>query len=391
MQLDDQPLALLGTLLGTSGDSPAGAVIVEAGRITQVLVSPDARQLPPRQLQAAYVAPGFVDQQVNGAVGHEVDDSAAALVALARSLPATGVTTFLPTLVSRAPERYPRCFAAFDVARAATKVDRLAARPLGLHLEGPLLSPARAGAHDAAAIAGATAASLNQLADPGRVALVTLAPERRDALMLITHLRARGIAVSLGHTDASFDAFTAGVDAGATLATHVWNAMSPLHHRAPGATGAALIDDRVTALAIADGVHTHPAAFALAVRAKGPDRLGLVTDAVAAAGTAAGTITALAGRPVSTDGGSARLQDGTLAGSMLTMDQAVRNACRLGALSPASAVHMATTVPARAMGWLDAGPLLRPGAAADLVLLDADLHVQATLIGGRVAFQRPPA
>src|SRR3569623_556813 len=102
-------------------------------------------------------------------------------------------------------------------------------RPLALHLEGPLLSPARAGAHDAAAIAGATAASLNQLADPGRVALVTLAPERRDALMLITHLRARGIAVSLGHADASFDAFTAGVDAGATLATHVWNALSPLH------------------------------------------------------------------------------------------------------------------------------------------------------------------
>src|SRR3569832_499399 len=386
MQLDDQPLALLGTLLGTSGDSPAGAVIVEAGRITQVLVSPDARQLPPRQLQAADVAPGFVDLQGNGAFGHEVDDSAAALVALARSLPATGVTTFLPTLVSRAPERYPRCFAAFDVARAATTVDRLPSRPLGLHLEGPLLSPARAGAHDAAAIAGATAASLNQLADPGRVALVTLAPERRDALMLITHLRARGIAVSLGHTDASFDAFTAGVDAGATLATHVWNAMSPLRHRAPGATGAALIDDRVTALAIADGVHTHPAAIALAVRAKGPDRLGLVTDAVAAACTAAGTITALAGRPVSTDGGSARLQDGTQAKSTLTMDQAVRNACRLGALSPASAVHMATTVPARAMGWLDAGPLLRFGVVVVLVLLVVVLFVLVFLVCGRVVF-----
>jgi len=398
MSLDDEPFALRGMILngpdGPSGAGPAGngAVIVEGGRIASILANPRPGDLPPRQLQAAYVAPGFVDLQVNGSFGHEVDDDPAALLALARSLPATGVTAFLPTLVSRAPGRYARCFAAFDVARAAAKVDPLSARPLGLHLEGPLLSPARAGAHDRAAIDGATAALLSQLADPARVALVTLAPERRDALMLITHLRARGIAVSLGHTDASFEMFTAGVDAGATLATHVWNAMSPLHHRAPGATGAALSDDRVTALAITDGVHTHPAAFTIAVRAKGAQRLGLVTDAVAAAGTAAGTVTALAGRPVITGGTSghleARLDDGTLAGSMLTMDQAVRNARRFGGLSPACAVHLATAVPARAVGRLGDGPPLRPGAVADLVLLDAELAVQATLVGGRLAFQR---
>jgi len=389
MSLDDEPLALIGTILNGAGGA-RGAVVVERGRIACLLENPAAGDLPSRQLQAAFVAPGFVDLQVNGAFGHEVDDNPAALLALARSLPATGVTTFLPTLVSRAPDRYARCFAAFDVARAAARVDPLAARPLGLHLEGPLLSPARAGAHDRAAIEGATASLLSQLADSTRVALVTLAPERRDALILITHLRARGIAVSLGHTDASFETFTAAVDAGATLATHVWNAMSPLHHRAPGATGAALSDDRVTALLIADGVHTHPAAFTIALRAKGPDRIALVTDAVAAAGTAAGRVTALAGRPVTTDGASARLEDGTLAGSIATMDQAVRNARRFAAMSPAGAVHLATTVPARALGRLVAGPLLRPGAPADLVLLDAELEVQTTLVGGRVAFQRPP-
>lgn len=391
MSFDDEPLALLGTILGSARSPANGAVIVEAGRIARVLEDPSPGELPPRQLQASYVAPGFVDLQVNGGFGHEVAEDPAALTALARALPATGVTTFLPTLVSRAPERYSRCFAAFDVARAATKVDPLAARPVGLHLEGPLLAPSRAGAHDRAAIEGATAALLSQLSDPGRVALVTLAPERRDALMLITHLRARGIAISLGHTDASFEVFTAGVDAGATLATHVWNAMSPLHHRAPGAVGAALADDRVTALAIPDGVHTHPAAFTIALRAKGLERLGLVTDAVAAAGTAAGTVTALAGRPVLTDGASARLEDGTLAGSTLTMDQAIRNARRFAGLSPAAAVYLATTVPARALGRLGAVPLVRPGAAADLVLLDAELEVQATLVGGRLAFQRPLA
>lgn len=397
MAFDDEPLALMGTILNGPGHpddaraSVNGAVIVEAGRIACLLNNPSADELPPRRLHGAYVAPGFVDLQVNGGFGHEVDDNPAALLALARALPATGVTTFLPTLVSRAPERYSRCFAAFDVARAATKVDPLAARPLGLHLEGPLLSPARAGAHDRGAIEGATAGLLSQLADPARIALVTLAPERRDVLVLITHLRARGIAVSLGHTDATFELFTAGVDAGATLATHVWNAMPPLHHRVPGAVGAALTDDRVTALAIADGVHTHPAAFAIALRAKGLERLGLVTDAVAAAGTAAGTITALAGRPVTTDGASARLDDGTLAGSTLAMDQAVRNARRFGALSVAAAVHLATAVPARALGRLASGPPLRPGVAADLVLLDEELEVQATLVGGRLAFLRSHA
>lgn len=398
MSFDDEPLALLGTILnGADGAGPAGegAVIVEGGRIACVLQKPDPASLPARQLRADYVAPGFIDLQVNGGFGHEVADDPSALLALARSLPATGVTTFLPTLVSRPAARYGRCFAAFDVARAATRVDPLSARPLGLHLEGPLLSPARAGAHDRAAIEAATASLLSQLADASRVALVTVAPERRDALMLITHLRARGIAVSLGHTDASFEMFTAAVDAGATLATHVWNAMSPLHHRAPGATGAALSDDRVTALAIADGVHTHPAAFTIALRAKGAERFGLVTDAVAAAGTPAGTVTALAGRPVITTGAGARLEarleDGTLAGATLTMDQAVRNARRFAGLSPACAVHLATAVPARALGRLADGPLLRAGAAADLVLLDAELAVQATVIGGRLAYQRASA
>ena len=387
---DDEPFALVGTLLETDLDAPGpGAVIVEAGRITAVLANPDLRALPARRLHAAYVAPGFIDLQVNGGFGHEVNDDPAALIALARRLPATGVTAFLPTLVSREPDRYPTCFAAFDAARAAGGGD--GARMLGLHLEGPLLSPARAGAHDRAAIEGATAALVEQLADPSpvaRITLVTLAPERRDALSLIGRLRARGIVVSLGHTDASFEQFTAGVDAGATLATHVWNAMSPLHHRAPGATGAALSDDRVTALAIPDGVHTHPAAFAIALRAKGIDRLGLVTDAVAAAGVDAGTLTALAGRPVTTDGTSARLGDGTLAGSTLAMDRAVRNARRFAGLSPAQAVHLATAVPARALGLLQAGALVRAGAAADLVLLDQGLEVLATLVGGRMAFQR---
>ena len=218
--------------------------------------------------------------------------------------------------------------------------------------------------------------------------LVTLAPERAGAPALIGELRARGIAVSLGHTDASFETFTAGVDAGATLTTHVWNAMSPLLHRAPGATGAALSDDRVIAMAIADGIHTHWAAFRIAARAKGRGRLVLVTDAISAAGLEIGAPgLALAGRPVTVDATGARLSDGTLAGSTLTMAQAVRNAIQFADVSPDDAVRMASGTPLRALGLRaddDAG--LRAGAPADLVLLDAELGVRATFIGGRIAY-----
>ena len=398
-----------GARVPEAAGQPAGEVWVRDGVVTAIRADAPAgdqgsgddeddhagASLVPR-LRAAYVAPGFVDLQVNGAFGHEVGADPGALRALAAALPATGVTAFLPTLVSRPEADYAACFAALDEERAAAgRGERAgAARILGLHLEGPLLAPTRAGAHARAAIETATAAAVRRLADPARVRLVTLAPEREGALALIAELRGRGIAVSLGHTDATFETFTAAVDAGARLATHVWNAMSPLHHRAPGATGAALSDDRITALAIADGVHLHPATFRLTVRAKGAGRLALVTDAIAAAGLGAGATT-LAGRPVTADATSARLADGTLAGSTLTLDRAVRNAVQFASLSIDDAVQMVSSTPRAALEAFPAGKEdrardgaggLSAGAPADLVLLDADLSVRATFVGGRLAY-----
>ena len=174
----------------------------------------------------------------------------------------------------------------------------------GLHLEGPLLSPARAGAHDRAAIAAGDATLddvLDELLAARPVRLMTLAPERPGALALIRRLQRAGVVVSLGHTDATFDQIVAGIDAGARLVTHLYNTMSPLHHRAPGAVGAALTDDRVTVGLIADGVHAHAAALNLALRAKGRERIALVTDAVAAAGRRPGRY-ALGGAPIVSDG-----------------------------------------------------------------------------------------
>jgi N-acetylglucosamine-6-phosphate deacetylase len=300
----------------------------------------------------------------------------------------------LPTLVSRGAADYDQAFAAYDtfaraadaVAPTATVVTDPPARALGLHLEGPLLAAERRGAHPRAPIEQADAALVDRLAEPRRVRVVTLAPERDGVPALVARLCARGIVVALGHTDATFEAFTVAVDAGATLATHMFNAMSPLHHRAPAATGAALTDDRVTALMIADGVHTHPATFKLAFRAKGGGRLALVTDAAPGAGLGPGP-SRLGGQSVVIDQTSARLPDGTLAGSTLTMDHAVRNAVAFAGLTAGQAVRLATAVPARVLGLADRGTL-SVGARADLVLLDEALNVTATYVGGGLAYAR---
>src|SRR5690606_38706198 len=289
----------------------------------------------------------------------------------------TGVTSFLPTLVSSPLEEMERAAAWPELAAAAPAGG---ARALGLHLEGPLLAPQRAGAHDRAVIEAAEAdpGLLDRMLALPHLRLVTLAPERPGALDRIARQVAAGITVSLGHTDADRDAVRAAASAGARLVTHLYNAMSGFAHRAPGAVGAALTDDRLVLGLIADGVHADPDAVALAVRAAGPDRVALVTDAMEAAGMPPGRY-ALAGRPVEVDGRSARLDDGTLAGSVLTLDAAVRNAVAWTGAPPAAALRMASAVPARALGLADAGEI-EVGRRADLVLFDEALEVIETIV-----------
>lgn len=416
----DGAFAVVGELIGerASGSTPAldlrdaaaaraarvpggrlGAVVVAGGRIVGVHTDAGAAQLPASRFEAAYVAPGFIDLQVNGAFGVEVGDDPTAVRTLATRLPATGVTGFLPTLISGSADGYRRAFAALAEvtdarAGAGASADGsagadgsspapvTAARVLGLHLEGPLLSPGRSGAHERAFIEAATAELLDALANPTSVRMVTLAPERDGAVDLIRRLRARGIVVSVGHTDASAAVVGAAADAGATAVTHLYNAMAPLHHRTPGALAAALVDDRLTALVIADGVHVDPLALRIAVRCKGR-RLALATDAMAGAGMPPGNYP-LAGRQVVCDGASARLPDGTLAGSTLTMDAAVRNLVRLAGVAPVDALFAASSAPRSLLG-LQGGRGFEVGAPADLVLLDDALVVQATFCAGALA------
>jgi N-acetylglucosamine-6-phosphate deacetylase len=363
------------------GQLVPGAIVVRDGRIVEVVRDPSPGGLPGTVHDAAVVAPGFIDLQVNGGFGVEVGETAEAIAHLASELPATGVTSFLPTLVSSDAAVYPKACEAFLKSRHAA-----GAQPLGLHLEGPFLSLRRAGAHRPHAIANAPAEVFAPFLAHDVLRLVTLAPEVEGGLDRIGRLRDRGVVVSLGHTDATYEEFEGGVDAGATLATHLYSAMSGFGHRAPGAVGAALVDDRVTVGLIADGVHCHPASVRLAVRAKGPERVALVTDAIAGAGMQPG-VYQLDGQDILVDETLARLPDGKLAGSILSMDQAIRNVVEWTEANVAEACRMASEVPARMLGLASKGRLA-VGFDADLALLDEELRVLATFRDGQLLYGR---
>ena len=333
------------------------AVVVEDGRIAAVESVADAPDV--------VLAPGFVDLQVNG-----VDDLD---VAAARTsddwdrfeqlLFPTGVTTWCPTLVTA-----PLDDMAARVARIPVR-DSVA----GAHLEGPFLG-GKPGAHPPHLLRPLDLEWLAAL--PPTVRLGTIAPELDGAVDATRALVARGITVSLGHSSATLEEVLACVDAGARMVTHLFNGMPALHHREPGIVGAALTDDRIVAGLIADLVHVHPTAIAVAFRAK-PRRIALVTDAVAWRGARIGRI------EIVHDGTAPRLPDGTLAGSSLTMDQAVRNVVDHAGIAVEDALVAASTTPAAVLGLADRGRLA-PGARADLVALDPDdLTVRAVWFGGR--------
>jgi N-acetylglucosamine-6-phosphate deacetylase len=355
--------------------------VIEDGRIAAIHRDPETIALPDDVIEAEFISPGFIDLQINGGFGVEVGDDPGAIRHLSERLPATGVTAFLPTVVTAPNDFYEQAFAAFRAAQDAS-----GARPLGLHLEGPLLALARKGAHRPELIAAADPAILDEFAASGVTRLVTLASERPGVLPAIRRLREAGVVVSLGHTDATVEEFLVGVDAGATMATHLYNAMSPFHHRDPGVIGGALIDDRVTVGLIPDGIHSHPASLRLAVRAKTPERIAIVTDMMSAAAMAPGGYH-LGGQEVIVDNRSARLASGALAGSIILMDQAVRNIVRWTEATPAEAMLMASTVPARVLALPGAGAIVA-GYRADLTLLDADLSVRATVINGEIVYRR---
>jgi N-acetylglucosamine-6-phosphate deacetylase len=260
---------------------------------------------------------------------------------------------------------------------------------VGIHVEGPFINRQKKGAQPAEGIRDPDADECRHLIDAadGLIRVMTLAPELPGALDLIRLLRREAIIASLGHSEADYDTALAAIDAGATHATHLFNAMPPLHHRSPGLAAACLNEPEIHAEVIADGVHLSPEIVRLAIRAKGPERVALITDAMAAVGRPDGTYM-LGKNRVIVRGDVCLLEDGvTIASSMLTMNFAVRNAQRFAAIPLTEAVRMATLVPAQICGCADGKGSLEVGKEADLALLRPDFTVAATVLGGEVVYR----
>ena len=365
-------LALRGRLVVGGEVWDGGTVLVEGG-------APATAAHETVELPGSFIVPGFVELQINGAFGVDVATEPERLRELSAKLPLTGTTSYLPTLVSLPPDGYPRLLPrlAGEMAKEAR-----GAEPLGLHLEGPFLNSEKKGAHLPENIAPPDGDALAAMLDDAPVRMVTVAPELPGALDLVRLAAGRGVLVSLGHSSADREATLAALDAGARGVTHLFNAMGPLHHREPGLPGVALSDRRVACGIIADGRHVHPDVVRFAFAALGPGRSYLTTDAIAAAGMCSGEY-ALAGRRVGVEDGVPRLEDGAIAGSVLEMEEAVRNVVEFAGCGLLEAVEMASTTPARLAGVGDRKGRVAPGYDADLVALAADgLGVEAAWVGG---------
>ena len=358
-----------GVIAAFGADEPAGTVT-------------DAQII---DLRGGRLLPGFIDTHVHGGGGADVmDNDPLALLTLARYCARHGVTSFLPTTWSASREAIQT--ALVRIAAAIGPVDN-GARILGAHLEGPYLNAEHCGAQDASVIRRAGRDEALAFLNSGVIRIVSLAPEFADNAWLIDECARRGIAVSAAHTDASYDQFVAANRLGLARSTHTFNAMRGLHHREPGTLGAVLTLPGIDCELIADGIHVHPAAMRLLLTAKGADRIILITDAIRAAGMPDGEY-ALDTRKIRVREDSAHLPDGTLAGSVLDMDTALRRFLDATALALADAWPVTSRNAARSIGIDAHTGRIAIGMDADLVVLDDELAVNMTVAQGRIVYRR---
>jgi N-acetylglucosamine-6-phosphate deacetylase len=342
-------------------------------------------------LSGHVIVPGFVDVHVHGIEGSDVLDGADAVGRVAARLPKYGVTAFCPTSVACGPARLATFLSAVATQQSSPPPD--AARVLGAHLESNFLNPDWNGAQPRTCLrlpyheedgGGFSGQDIQRVIERHRsnIAIVTLAPELPRSIELIRDLVTHGIRVSLGHTGASYDEARAAIDAGARQATHLFNRMSSITSRSPGVVGAVLESNAVTAEVICDGHHVHPALVSLAIRMKSIARVMAITDGTAVAGLPIGSRARLGDQTIVAGERTAVLEDGTLAGSRLTMDGAFRMLIGMGLTVP-EAVRMCATTPAEALGRHDLGAIA-VGNRADLVVLDRQFRVKQTYAAGRL-------
>jgi len=402
-----------------------GTLVIEEGRIAEIRSDAPSGNHPAFAFHGHYIVPGFIDVHVHGVDGVDtLDADPGAVAAIAARLPCYGVTAFCPTIVACGPAALR---GVLDQVRRARETPVLrSARVLPAHLESNFISPEYNGAQPSACLRsprgilragragqagraeddqtaadderGAnvsaehsdfTAADI--LAEIERatpdVGIVTLASELDGGLDLVRWLSARGHHVSLGHSGATYEEALAAISAGARQATHLFNRMPRLDHRAPGLVGAVLQSDEIAAEIICDGAHVHPALIRTAIAAKRPSRILAITDGTAAAGLPIGSRAMLGGQPITAGARTAHLSDGTIAGSILTMDKAFQTLVAEVGLSVVDAATICSTSPARELGLLGHG-MLMPEAIADLVVLDAQFSVVQTYVGGQLVYAR---
>jgi N-acetylglucosamine-6-phosphate deacetylase len=379
-----------GTLMTPFETIPKGVVVFRDGKILAVGRAAEVK-IPKKAtvIDACnrIIAPGLIDIHVHGAKGRDLmEASYEAINQLAVFLTRHGTTSFLPTTVSASRS------ALLNVARVirtAMKKGTDGAEVLGVHLEGSYISPQRSGAQDLSFIRLPSLDEFDEIweASEGTVKIVTLAPEIRGADRLLAKLHGLGIVASVGHSNATYSEIEEAIKHGVQHVAHTFNAMRGFHHREPGVVGAVLVRDELTAELICDNVHVHPAAVKLLVKAKGPGKVVLVTDAIQPTGMPDGSYK-MRKRDVTVTNGVCRFESGELAGSTLTMNKAVRNVMKSVGIPLQTAIRMGTINPAVVANVDQWKGSLEPGKDADIVIIDDDVNVFMTLVKGKLVYQR---
>jgi N-acetylglucosamine-6-phosphate deacetylase len=374
------------------GVNESASLLIEDDRIARIYQQGEGSHPQAEErfdLSGLTLLPGFIDIHIHGAIGVDTMEAGADdLHRVARFLAQHGVSAWLPTLVPAPQEDYARAAHAVEQVIREHDARPAAARALGLHYEGPFINSAQCGALRPAYFRTFKQAkeldALTLVQSAGAVKMITVAPEIEGGQDLVEELRARGWVVSIGHTRAAVDVLENAFAAGARHMTHFMNAMSPLHHRAPGPIGWGLLRDEVSCDVIADGVHLDPFMLRLILHCKGRERLALISDAVAPTGLGDGEYEVWNETIIVSDGRT-RNARGSIAGSVITMSDAVRLMLSLG-VALEDAARMAATNPARLLGLERDYGAIEEGKRADLVALDENNNVRLTIVGGRIAF-----
>lgn len=383
----NQGFALRGAVIANGQEVKNGLVVVDGKSIRYAgAVELYDGVIPEKVIPMdGWICPGFVDMHMHGIEGHDtMDGTPESLQAISRALTRFGVTSFLATTMTAT---YDQLEPVLENIAAISREGLPGAEVAGIHLEGPWINPRYKGAQKEENIAIPRIEAVRRLYDlaDGLIKVVTIAPEQPEALEAIAWLREQGVIVSAGHTGATFAEATQAVDAGVRHFTHCFNAMTGLHHREPGVVGAAMYHEHLSTELIADGIHVHPAVMKILYRVKTSRRLALVSDSMRAAALGEGSYD-LGGQEVHVHGAEAKLADGTLAGSILTLNRAVGNMVTLSGVPLPEAVEMASRTPAEILGLGDRKGRLAVGFDADITVLDNHFNVRATFVAGKEVY-----